>query len=84
MESHDQPGETAILRGAGPLKQDPPGEIPQLQVQASAEENLHHRWKEAAHRRVQAVDEVTASGDEAVFCRVSTTGSTGPRLCILY
>lgn len=75
LESHDQSGETAVLRGAGPLKQDPLGEISQLQVQAAAQENLHHRWQEAPHRRVQADDAVTASGDEAVLCGVSTTVS---------
>lgn len=71
LEGHDQPGEAAVLRGAGPLEQDPPGEISQLQVQTPAQENLHHRRQEAAHRRVQADDAVTASGDEAVLCGVS-------------
>lgn len=71
LESHDQSGETAVLRGAGPPKQDPLGEISQLQVQATAQENLHHRRQEAAHRRVQAADALTTPGDEAVFCGVS-------------
>lgn len=71
LESHDQSGETAILRGAGPPKQDPLGEVSQLQVQATAQENLHHRRQEAAHRRVQAADALTTPGDEAVLCGVS-------------
>ena len=77
LESNDQPGEAAVLWGAGPFEQDPFGEISQLQVQAAAQENLHHRRQEAAHWRVQADDAVTASGDEAVLCRVSTTGTSG-------
>ncbi|XP_022611921.1 transcription factor SOX-6-like isoform X3 [Seriola dumerili] len=76
LESHDQPGETAVLRGAGPSEQDPLGEISQLQVQATAQEDLHHRRQEAAHRRVQADDAVTTSGDEAVLCGASTTDSS--------
>lgn len=73
LESHDQPGEAAVLRGAGPPEQDTFGKISQLQVQTSAEENLHHRRQEAANRRVQAADAFATSGDETVLCGVRPT-----------
>lgn len=76
LESHVQSGEAALLRGASPLKQDPLGKVSQLQVQAPAEENLHHRRQEAAHRGVQADDAVSTSGDEAVFRGVSVVSSS--------
>lgn len=67
LEVHDKPGETAVLWGAGAPQQDSPGEVPQLQVQATAQAHLHHRRQEAAHQRVQADDEVEETGDEAVL-----------------
>lgn len=67
LEVHDESGETAVLRGTGTSQQDPPGEVPQLQVQAPAQAHLHHRRQEAAHQRVQADDEVEETGDEAVL-----------------
>lgn len=71
LESHDEPGEAAILWGAGSSEQDPLGKISQLQVQAPAQEDLHHWRQKAAYRRVQADDAVATSGDEAVLCGVS-------------
>ena len=42
MEVHVQPGQAAILRGAGPSEQASPREVPKLQVQAAAQEDLHY------------------------------------------
>lgn len=67
LEVYDEPGETTVLRRAGTAQQDPPGEIPQLQVQTQTQAHLHHRRQEVAHQRVQADDEVTETRDEAVL-----------------
>lgn len=69
VESHDQPGEAALLRGAGSPQQAAPGEIPGLQVQAAAQTHLPGGRQEAAHRRVQGHHEVPQAGDETILQR---------------
>ncbi|CAL8385612.1 unnamed protein product [Gadus morhua 'NCC'] len=69
VEGYDQPGEAALLRGAGEAQQAAPGEIPRLQVQAAAQEDLPGGRQEAAHRGVQGHHEEPAAGDEAVLQR---------------
>lgn len=72
LESHDQPGEAAVLRGAGSAQQAAPGKIPRLQVQATAQTHLPGGRQEAAHRRVQGHHEVPQAGNETVLqCGVS-------------
>lgn len=79
LESHDQPGETAVLRRAGSPQQAAPGKIPGLQVQAAAKTHLPGGWKEAAHRRVQGHHEVPQTGNETIFQR----GVRGIFSCVL-
>lgn len=69
VESHDQPGEAALLRGAGSPQQAASGEIPGLQVQAAAQTHVPGGRQEAAHRRVQGHHEVPQAGDETILQR---------------
>ena len=62
LEVHEQPGETALLRGAGQTEQAAPGEVPRLQVQAAAQAHLHRGGQAAAGGRVQGSDEDAAPG----------------------
>lgn len=52
LEIHVQPGEATLLWRTGPAKQDPPREVPKLQVQTSAETHVHRGWQEAPDWRV--------------------------------
>lgn len=74
MEGDDERRETAVLRGAIPAEQAAHGKAPGLQVQAQAEAHLHSGRQKAQNLRVQADDEVQATGDEDTM--VSKWGKT--------
>lgn len=65
VERHVQPGEAAVLRGAGPAQQAAPGALPRLQVQAPAQEDLHRGGPQAEGGRVQGHDEEPPAGAES-------------------
>lgn len=67
LESHDQPGEAAVLWGAGSPQQAASGEVSGLQVQAATQTHLPRGRQEAAHRRVQGHYEVPQTGNETVL-----------------
>lgn len=67
LESHDQPGKAAVLRGAGSPQQAASGKVPRLQVQAAAQAHLSGRRQEAANWRVQGHHEVSQTGNEAIL-----------------
>lgn len=67
LEIHVQPGEATLLWRTGPAKQDPPREVPKLQVQAPAETHVHRGWQEAPDWGVQATDALPEAGDETVL-----------------
>lgn len=65
VERHVQPGEAAILRGAGPAQQAAPGALPRLQVQAPTQKDLHRGGPQAEGGRVQGHDEEPPAGAES-------------------
>lgn len=65
MERYDQPGEAAVLRGAGPAQQAAPGALPRLQVQAPTQKDLHRGGPQAEGGRVQGHDEEPPAGAES-------------------
>lgn len=64
MEVHVQPGEAAILWGAGEAEQAAPGALPRLQVQAPTQTDLHCGGPKAEGGRVQSHDEEPQAGAE--------------------
>lgn len=65
MEVDVQPGEAALLRGAGQAQQAAFGALPRLQVQASTQAHLHRGRTPAESGRVQGHDEESAAGAES-------------------
>ena len=65
MEGHVQPGEAAVLWGAGEAEQAASGALPRLQVQTSAQADLHRGGEEAEGGRVQGHDEEPPAGAES-------------------
>ena len=77
VEVHVQPGEAAVLRGAGAPEPTTPGALPGLQVQAAAQEDLHRGGPPAEGGRVQGHDEEPQAGaEDALHPQVGTHSLT--------
>lgn len=65
VEVHVQPGEAALLWGAGQAEQAASGALPWLQVQTAAQTDLHCGGTKAEGGRVQGHDEEPTAGTES-------------------
>lgn len=64
VEGHVQPGEAAVLRGAGEAEPTAFGALPRLQIQAPTKTHMHRGGPKTTGGRVQSDDEEPQTGAE--------------------